>query len=200
MKKQLPIRIILISIISFFVANIASAQQKQTAEKWVKSKEWSNGTKLKVYSDVNAAEFQKQYEANKALWEKVFLFIKNTNLDTLSTGRHPIDGDNAFAIITHDPSKEFDKTAWESHKKYIDFQYVIQGKEKIGVAPVNTATVSKPYNASKDVANYITGGKYYTASPGTFYLFFPTDAHRPNVKVDGYDTVKKMVIKIKVVE
>jgi biofilm protein TabA len=76
---------------------------------------------------------------------------------------------------------------------------VIKGEEKIGVAPIGSATVIKPYDAAKDIANYTVEGKYYTASPDEFFLFFPGDAHRPNIKVTGYDTVKikKLVIKIR---
>ncbi|MFD0792138.1 YhcH/YjgK/YiaL family protein [Mucilaginibacter litoreus] len=108
-----------------------------------------------------------------------------------------MDGENAYANITRSPSKELDNANWESHKNYIDLQYVINGKEQIGVADIATATVTKPYDAAKDVANYRAEGKYYTAEPGIFFLFFPQDAHRPNIKVAGYDVVKKMVIKIK---
>jgi YhcH/YjgK/YiaL family protein len=43
----------------------------------------------------------------------------------------------------------------------------------------------------------MAGGKFYTAKPGTFFLFFPQDVHRPNIKVKGYDLVKKLVIKIR---
>ena len=65
------------------------------------------------------------------------------------------------------------------------------------LAPVASATVIKPYDAGRDAANYNAEGKFYIASPGEFFLFFPGDAHRPNIKVDGYDTVKKLVIKIR---
>ena len=54
-------------------------------------------------------------------------------------------------------------------------------------------------NAAKDVANYSATGTVHTAEPGTFFLFFPNDVHKPNMKVDGYDVVKKLVIKIHVV-
>jgi biofilm protein TabA len=85
---------------------------------------------------------------------------------------------------------------WESHKKYIDLQYIIKGKEIIGVADASKATITKPYTV--DVINYDADGKYYTTEPGKFFLFFPNDAHRPTIKVDGYDVVKKIVIKIQV--
>jgi biofilm protein TabA len=114
-------------------------------------------------------------------------------------GKLAIDGDNAYAIVTEGPSKELDKAGWESHKKYIDLQYVIKGKERIDVVNIDKATVTKPYDEAKDNAVYTAEGTSYFAVPGTFYLFFPQDVHRPNIKVDGFDdVVKKLVIKIKV--
>jgi biofilm protein TabA len=182
----------------WFAAAQAQTVSKKEAEKWLKGRSWSGGTDLKASPSINTVTFYQQYQANKAVWEKVFAYIKVTDLNNLAPGKYPIDGDNAYASITEAPSKEEDKVAWESHKNYIDFQYVIRGKEKIGVIDVAKATVTNPYDATKDAANYTADGKYYVAEPGTFYLFFPQDAHRPNIKVDGFDLVKKMVIKIKV--
>ncbi|NCD71221.1 DUF386 family protein [Mucilaginibacter sp. R11] len=193
-------QVILFAISFFMIENSVLAQQptEKAAKKWLKSKEWNNGISLKVSDDVNAVEFYKQYHAHQAMWDSVFTYLKNTDLETIAPGKYPIDGDNAYASVTEAPSKEPAKAGWESHQKYIDLQYVIKGKEQIEVAPVSTATVTKPYDATKDVANYTATGKMHTAEPGTFYLFFPQDAHRPNIKVDGYDIVKKLVIKIHV--
>jgi YhcH/YjgK/YiaL family protein len=172
---------------------------EKSAGKWFRKNEWQNGLNLKIYPQVDKIEFAKQYHNNKAAWDKAFAFMRDSDLTKLKPGKHVIDGDNVFATITEGPEKDFDKTAWESHRKYIDLQYVITGKEKIGVAPVSTATVIKPYNETSDGVNYTANGTFYIADPGTIYLFFPQNAHRPNIKVDGYDVVKKMVIKIKVV-
>jgi len=189
-------------VLTFFsMTNHAQAQtnEKQTRE-WVNSKVWANGLSLDVAPSVDAQEFYKQYHGNKAVWDKVVQFLKDNNLDTLSTGKHPIDGDNAYASVTYGPSKTNNDAKWESHRKYIDLQYVIKGEEKIEVAPVPSVAVTTPYNDAHDAANYSGNGTYYIAMPGTFYLFFPQDVHRPNIKVDGYDEVKKLVIKIKVVQ
>jgi biofilm protein TabA len=204
--KVKPVYRLLIAVISFItMENSAIAQQKndaavsqKTAENWLKSSKWKDGLKLEVSPSVNAAEFYKQYYNNKAVWDKVMLFLKQTNLDTLSPGKHPIDGDNAYASVTENPSKELDKAGWESHRKYIDLQYVIKGKERIDVVNIDKATVAKPYTEKGDGAAYTAEGTSYTAEPGTFFLFFPQDVHRPNIKVAGYDVVKKLVIKIKV--
>lgn len=183
----------------------ASAQAKTEwteakAEKWFKEHKYLDGLKLVPAASTNKIEFAKQYEANKALWDKAFAYLKNTDLDKLPVGKYPIDGDNLFASVTDNPTKLYENTAWESHRKYIDLQYVIQGAEKIGATPVATATITDPYVEAKDVAHYAAEGTQYEARPGTFYLFFPPDAHRPNIKVDGIEHDKKIVLKIKVAQ
>lgn len=183
------------------ITHIASAQQKEwtekNAKKWVDSKQWANGLPVKVYADVNAVEFAKQYAANKDYWDKAFAFMKDMKLKELAPGKYVIDGDNVYATVTEGPDKAFDQTAWESHRKYIDLQYIITGEEKMGRESLEKATVTKPYDETKDGANYTATGKIYTATPEEFYLFFPGDVHRPNIKVDGFDVVKKLVIKIR---
>ncbi len=179
------------------LANAQSDKSSKEATKWVKSKVWADGSKINVYPDVDAAEFKKQYDPNKATWVKVFKFLADSaKLATLAPGKYPIDGKNAYASITYAPSKTFEESKWESHRKYIDLQYVISGEEKIGEVPVSKATITEPYNEAKDAAHYSSDGTYYIATPKEFFLFFPADAHRPNIKVDGYDNVKKLVIKI----
>jgi YhcH/YjgK/YiaL family protein len=178
--------------------SFAQKQTAQSAQKWVESGIWKKGLTLNLHPSTNNIEFAKQYNSTKAVWDKVFEFIRDHNLELLAPGKYPIDGNNAYATITDSKSKELEKTAWESHRNYIDLQYIIKGQEKIGVAPVDSATVTEPYNAAKDVAHYNAEGKYYIGTPDIFFLFFPGDAHRPSIKVDGYDTVKKLVIKIKV--
>ena len=198
MRTRPAISTMLFVLTFFMTKKPASAQTDQKdAKKWLKSNEWSNGITIGLDSSVNAVEFYKQYHSNKQVWNKVFTYLKTQNMETLAPGKYPIDGDNAYAIITEAPSKEPDQAKWESHRNYIDLQYVIKGKEKIGVAPVSTVKVITPYDESKDAANYTADGTYYIASSDKFFLFFPEDAHRPNIKVDGYDTVKKLVIKIK---
>lgn len=203
--KKLLLSSALIAAVLFTTNLTASAQAKTEvkdvkAEKWFTGHEYLGGLKLVPAPSTNAVEFARQYKLNKAVWDKAFAYLKNTDLDKLPVGKYPIDGENVFASVTDVPNKPFDKTAWESHRKYIDLQYVIRGAEKIGVNPVAASKVTEPYNEAKDSAHYEADGKIYEAVPGTFYLFFPTEAHRPNIKVDGVDHTKKIVLKIRYVE
>jgi len=192
-------RIIAIALFLGLTSQAVLAQQwtKASAKKWVKTREWANGSKVKLNQSADAVEFAMQYHTNKAWWDKAIAFLNDPKIDTLKSGKYVIDGDNVFAMITDGPTKPVDSVKWESHRNYIDLHYVVRDKERIGAAPVSSATVTRPYDASRDAANYTVEGKYYTASPGEFFLFFPTDAHRPGIKADGYNTDRKLVIKIR---
>ena len=203
MKKgiELTVVLILFSALSFSLSaqstDIKPMSKKET-KKWFQRQDWLGGARLKPHKSIDVQEFARQYQLNKKYWDEAFAFMKNNDLQKLPKGKSPIDGDHVFATITEDATKDFDKTNWESHRKYIDLQYVIEGEEKIGVSPVSKATVTKPYNEKRDAANYSVKGKIYSAVPGTFFLFFPLDAHRPNITPGGNKVVKKLVIKIEV--
>jgi len=194
-----------LSIIFIFIlsANFAFAQHPDStntvkkARKWVKSGVWAPDLKIEPDKSVNSAEFKRQYEGNKAMWDKVFSFLNDSKLSTLAAGRYPIDGENAYATIAIGAPKNLEDVKWESHRKYIDLHYVILGKVQLGVCPLPLAQVTEPYDEKKDAAHYNANGKYYVATPQKFFLFFPYDVHRPDIKVKGFDTLKKLVIKIR---
>lgn len=203
--KRIGVVLIVMMVISSLGTSVVAQDtlqakwSKRHAKKWFKKQEWLAGVPLTPNKPLNVLEFSRQYHLNQAAWEKVFAFLKSQDLHKLAKGKYPINGDNVFASVTEDPSKDFDKTNWESHQKYIDVQCIIEGTEKMGVYPVSKATVKKPYDDKKDVANYTADGKIYTAKEGTFFIFFPSDAHRPNITPGGNKVVKKLVIKIKAV-
>lgn len=198
--KNTSFIIVLILLTSSF---ISCAQTNKTTDAWFSKKEWLSGLNAQPHSSINKKEFQQQYDRNKKYWDEAFAFLKNTNLDTLSTGRYNIDGDNVYAIVTENPTKDLDSAKWESHRNYIDLQMVIKAEEKIGVAPIESLSVTMPYDSSKDLINYEGKGTYagmgtfYLAQPNTFFLFFPSDAHRPNVTTGGNKADKKVVLKIR---
>lgn len=173
---------------------------KATADKWVASRVYAPNLKPVLDSSVNSVEFAKQYAANKGEWDKAFNWLARTDLASLAPGRYPIAGDDVYAMVSDDPLKEMAQSNFEDHHNYIDLHYVIEGQEKVGAAPFKSMTsVVTPFDEAKDIGYYqFAGGNYYTATPSNFFLFFPADAHRPHLKVDGYTKAKKVVIKIKV--
>jgi len=190
--------LLLLSLTSFYAtAQTISAQQ---ADEWFQKKEWLAGLSLQPHESINKTVFARQYQLNKNYWNKAFAFLKEHDLTTMAAGRYAIDSNNVFAIITENPTKNMDSTKWESHRNYIDLHLVISGEEKIGVADVAKLIITMPYDASKDLINYSGDGNFYTAVPGTFFLFFLSDAHRPGITTNGNKPDKKIVIKIRYAE
>jgi len=189
----LPVLAILFTHVASFAQQQPTVSTK-TIVQWVNKKEWANGLQLNPHESVDKDSFYVAYHRNKKLWDAAFLFLKTQDLTALTPGKHPIVGDAVFANVTDAPSKEQEDVKWESHKNYVDLQYIIRGKEIIGVADTSAAIITQPYTV--DVINYTAKGKYYTTDPHHFFLFFPNNAHRPTIKVKGYDVVKKIVIKI----
>jgi YhcH/YjgK/YiaL family protein len=118
----------------------------------------------------------------------------------LEPKRYDIDGDNLYATISEYNTKNEETTKFEAHRKYIDIQYVIKGKEIMNLTPrALVKDVVTPYDSAKDI-EFMNVEKMvnHTATPAIFFIFFPTDAHRPGIK-DGVNApVRKIVIKVKV--
>lgn len=130
---------------------------------------------------------------------KAFDFLRNTDLNTIEKGKYEIDGTNIFAIVneydTVDPSTE----QMESHKQYIDVQYIVKGAEQIGHAFLNKQTPSQAYDAEKDFMLFAEPPSFYSKfEENMFAIFFPTDLHMPNLQINAPAAVKKVVIKVSV--
>jgi biofilm protein TabA len=204
MKNRILTCAFLIAAFSLITLNIYSQMvksdtwTKEKAAQWMKNGAWKNAVSIKPHSSINPQEFAGQYHKNQELWDKAFLFLSRNDLGALAPGTYPIAGDDLYATISEYVPKDFEESGWESHRRYIDLQSMITGKEKIGVASVSKAKLTEAYDEVKDIAHYETPGKYYLARPGDFFLFFPEDAHRPSIKYEGNATVRKLVIKIRV--
>lgn len=175
-----------------------SAEQK--AETWVQNGAWRDGVPMNPSPSIDVVQFYNQYHLHQAWWDEALAFMSRKDLNTLPVGKYPIEGDTVFATISDYEPKDTGEVKWEAHHHYADIQFLTKGKEKIGMTPVANLSEIVPYNASNDAANYAGPGKYYVAEPGTFFIFFPGEAHRPNLKTDADDTamVRKIVIKMRI--
>lgn len=140
------------------------------------------------------------YESLHPLFNKAFDFIRKSDLKTMETGRYDLEGDDLFALVQEYDTVDFKDKFFETHKKYIDIQYMINGSEMMGHGDKARLTVTAPYNEDKDVEKYDPAQLSECRLDSGFYaLFFPGDPHMPGCTVPGSETqkVKKLVIKIK---
>jgi YhcH/YjgK/YiaL family protein len=137
---------------------------------------------------------------NKERWEKAFTFLKTSDLSKLEAKRYDIDGDNLFATISDYVTKNPETANFEAHRKYIDIQYIISGKEIMNAVPLSTVKeIVAPYDETKDI-EFMTVSKFvnYNATPSNFFIFFPDQAHRTQLKDGDNSKVRKVVIKLMV--
>src|SRR5450759_1914868 len=193
-------------VISFFgltgskSASDPSTWSDKKIDKWFEKREWLAGWVVSPDASINRREFAISYFKNKERWEKAFKFLKSNDLSKLELKRYDIDGDNLFATVSEYLSKNEETAKFEDHRKYIDIQYVIIGKEVMNIAPMKTVKeVLTPYDVTKDI-EFISVEKIinFKATPSSFFIFFPGDAHRPGLKDGVNSTVRKVVVKVKV--
>ena len=125
-------------------------------------------------------------------------WLRATDLAALPVGRIDLEGEKLFALVQEYDTKPMSEGLWEAHRSYIDVQYVVRGVERMGYTPVETITVTKPYDADKDYLNGTGPGAFIEAPAGMVFVLWPGDAHMPGMRVDGPVPVRKIVLKVAV--
>lgn len=169
----------------------------EEVDAWFNKKEWLNGWDVSPDLSVNKRNMAIYYYKNPRHWDQAFQFLKTADLKNLPVGTQELEGKHLYVAVSEYKAKEKADTRYESHRKYIDIQYVIQGEEIIGHTSLDNVKVVEPYNEEKDIAFYeYDGGDYSTATPKNFFIFFPDDAHRPSISAGDTTMVKKLVVKV----
>jgi len=129
-------------------------------------------------------------------------YIGSTDFTFVENGQYELDGRKLVSIVNRYTTKTLDQAVWESHRKYIDVQFVAGGNERFGHVPLaNAPAIKTEYNEEKDVIFYEPGTKLYSAPAGTFMIFYPEDIHAPSLAEGAPPTpseVVKVVVKVAV--
>lgn len=131
--------------------------------------------------------------------DKVAEFVNDCYKNGKADGRYEIDGDRIFANVSTYETKDREGAEFEAHKKYVDLQAVIVGKEAIGWAVLDDKLTEtrEEYSKGGDIAFYTGEGTMDVVLPaGNFALLFPQDAHMPCLYTGGDRKAQKIVVKI----
>lgn len=132
--------------------------------------------------------------------QAIKVFMGNAE-ENLPVGRVYLTSDKTcWANVDEYVTKQYNDCKFEAHKKYIDIQFMISGEEKIETAFTDELAVSEPYDTERDVM-FLKDTENKLVLPmkkGYFALFYPTDAHKPQVAFSKPEKVKKVVVKIPV--
>jgi YhcH/YjgK/YiaL family protein len=129
-------------------------------------------------------------------------FLQQADVRSLAIGKHPIQGSDIVALVSEYDTEPCAVRRPESHRKYVDVQFVGAGEEAIGAAPLQADyEVVEDCLTERDVVFYkgCRGEIELKLSAGMFAVFFPWDVHRPNCMAGAAPArVKKVVIKVAV--
>ena len=98
----------------------------------------------------------RRYTALSPRFAAAFEFLRQLPANQ-PLGRHDLDGDNCFALVQTYATKPLAEAKFESHRKYIDIQFIQTGSETLLWSPLAALTkITEPYEAAKDIAFYAT--------------------------------------------
>lgn len=101
-------------------------------------------------------------------------------------------------LVQEGTTKPVEGRTCEAHRKYLDVQYIVEGEETVGWAPLETMTLEGEFNEEKDIGRYAGPVDCMRIGAGYCYVVFPEDAHLPGSHLDTPHAFKKLVLKLKV--
>jgi YhcH/YjgK/YiaL family protein len=127
-------------------------------------------------------------------------FLRRPDLPTLPDGKVTIDGEGVFGIVQRYETSAAAEVKFEHHRKYMDIQFIVSGKEIIGWAPAGQMTITEAYDADRDIAFGSVPEKWTPVylTQGQAALFYPWDAHAPKLAAGNTSQVMKIVVKVSV--
>lgn len=139
---------------------------------------------------------------SKTLSEKIneaVEIIRNVKFDEMEPGKYVINDDLYILLQTYE-TKSPETARHEAHRKYVDVQYVVEGMERIDIAPAASMEVEEAYDENRDVVFFKEPEKAATVvlTAGGYAVLYPDDSHKPGMQAGGPVQMKKIVGKVRI--
>lgn len=134
------------------------------------------------------------------LIQKALMYLKETDFTSMNPGIYEIQGKDLFAEVQELRTNYKENRNAETHKTYVDVQFLVDGEEKIGCSLLSDSSeILEDLRPEKDLIYYkqAENETMLNMKRGDFAIFFPTDIHRPGCEKNGPQKIKKVVMKIR---
>lgn len=124
--------------------------------------------------------------------------VKQHVTDATAIGKHDIDGNRLFYLISEDTTQPLAERRAEYHARYLDIQIVLKGQEGMTFSTLPAGAPDTDWLGDKDIAFLPEGGEEKTVvlSEGDFVVFWPGEVHKPLCAVNAPAKVRKAVVKL----
>ena len=149
-----------------------------------------------IFSSIHTCDNYAEYPE---VIRKVIDYLKSNDFVNMEPGVYEIQGKDIYAQVFDAETGSVEEKRPESHKNYLDVQFLASGEEKLGFTPLKYEYEVDEYFEERDLIFYkkVENEGFVHATPGCFTVFFPCDVHRPAVAVDKPMTVRKVVVKVR---
>lgn len=143
--------------------------------------------------------------ANMSIYSRVHPYIARVEQELqslsgreLTTGRFPIEGDQLYYQVQRYESRNPSECRFESHRRYIDIQCVLEGRETAYITQIADVEPDDNYDGERDIRFYRDAeASAIVLRAGRFAIFFPQDAHKPCCHYAGNQvSILKVVFKL----
>ena len=126
-------------------------------------------------------------------------YISKLDFKSLKAGRYEVSSTFFYTVQEYWAFGD-DEVPYESHRQYIDIQWVYEGMERLLITDISSLTMSDKYDEEKDVIHYVESNNISSMvlSPGSCAILFPKDAHKPARFLNKNCIVKKVVGKVRI--
>lgn len=148
---------------------------------------------------IDTVQNASRYFSVHPLFQKAFEYMGAVDTTGIEPGTYEIQGGALKAIVSEKEGRSRGESLqkFECHRKHIDIQLCISGKEEIGWKPLGSCVSDQSgYDEIKDVQFFGDApDTFFSLEDGQFVIFFPEDVHAPMI---GQGMIRKMVIKVKI--
>lgn len=126
-------------------------------------------------------------------------YIESIKDRKLEVGKYVVNED-FFYLVQEYNTKPVEECKLESHKEYVDIQWIIQGEEIMLVTNVSVLSPITQYDAEKDTAFWkpISNMMQITLQENGYVILYPNDAHMGCIMGKEIKNVKKIVGKVRI--
>ncbi|MCR8711185.1 YhcH/YjgK/YiaL family protein [Aliarcobacter butzleri] len=151
-----------------------------------------------IKNQINNPKFEKAFSYIQKLQDKSSKEYKSLENIKIGDCNKIVLDESCFVLEQAYVSKDKKDCFFESHKKYIDIQYIFYGTEIMEVENINNLETIQEYNESLDYAKHAQSinSSSLLIKENELAIFYPSDAHMPCLKVDKNEKIIKAVFKV----
>ena len=110
---------------------------------------------------------------------------------SLENGSYDVDYNGIKMNVGKYFTKKENDKFWESHKRYLDVQIMIDGSERVAINDIRNMR-EKSFDSERDLI-ILDGDKMFDViiENGDVLVFFPNDVHKPELDIFNSENEKK---------